>query len=108
MRRSPRAHTGDISAEMIADCFGTHVILGHSERRTDHKETDAEVRAKTEAALAAGLVAIVCIGETEAERKGGKTLEVLKTAACRSLSTMEQRRKTPSSPMSRSGPLAPG
>ncbi|SOC85597.1 triosephosphate isomerase [Ensifer adhaerens] len=72
------AHTGDISAQMIADCFGTHVILGHSERRTDHKETDAEVRAKTEAAWAAGLVAIVCIGETEAERKGGKTLDVLK------------------------------
>ena len=67
------AHTGDISAEMIADCFGTHVILGHSERRTDHEETDAEVRAKTEAAWRARLVAIVCIGETEAERKGGKT-----------------------------------
>lgn len=79
------AHTGDISAEMIADCFGTHVIVGHSERRTDHKETDAEVRAKTEAAWRAGLVAIVCIGETEAERKGGRTLEVLKTQLAGSL-----------------------
>lgn len=79
------AHTGDISAEMIADCFGTHVIVGHSERRTDHKETDADVRAKTEAAWRAGLVAIVCIGETEAERKGGKTLDVLRTQLSGSL-----------------------
>ncbi len=73
------AHTGDVSAEMIADCFGTHVIVGHSERRTDHAETDALVCAKAESAYEAGLVAIVCIGETESERKGGKTLEVLKT-----------------------------
>lgn len=73
------AHTGDVSAEMIADCFGTHVIVGHSERRTDHGDTDQLVRAKAEAAHAADLVAIVCIGETEAERKGGRTLEVLKT-----------------------------
>jgi triosephosphate isomerase len=73
------AHTGDVSAEMIADCFGTHVIVGHSERRTDHGETDALVRAKAEAAHAADLVAIVCIGETEAERKSGRTLDVLKT-----------------------------
>lgn len=73
------AHTGDVSAEMIADCFGTHVIVGHSERRTDHGETDALVRAKAEAAHAAELVAIVCIGETEAERKAGRTLDVLKT-----------------------------
>ena len=58
------AHTGDVSAPMIADCGATHVIVGHSERRTDHRETDAEVRAKAEAALAAGLVPIVCIGET--------------------------------------------
>lgn len=72
------AHTGDISAEMIADCFGTHVIVGHSERRTDHKETDALVRAKAEAAYAADLIAIICIGETGDERKGGQTLDVLK------------------------------
>lgn len=73
------AHTGDVSAEMIADCFGTHVIVGHSERRTDHGDTDQLVRAKAEAAHAAELVAIVCIGETEAERNGGRALEVLKT-----------------------------
>ncbi|WP_416797863.1 triose-phosphate isomerase [Ciceribacter azotifigens] len=72
------AHTGDISAEMIADCFGTYVIVGHSERRTDHAETNDLVRAKAEAAHAAELVAIVCIGETEAERKAGRTLDVLK------------------------------
>ena len=72
------AHTGDISAEMIADCFGTHVIVGHSERRTDHKESDALVSEKAAAAWSAGLVAIICIGETEAERKSGETLNVLK------------------------------
>jgi len=71
------AHTGDISAEMIADSFGTHVIVGHSERRTNHGETDALVRAKAEAGHRAGLVSIVCIGETEAERKSGQTLKVL-------------------------------
>lgn len=72
------AHTGDLSAEMIADCFGTHVIVGHSERRSDHAETDHLVRAKAEAAYAADLVAIICIGETADERKAGQTLEVLK------------------------------
>jgi triosephosphate isomerase (TIM) len=72
------AFTGDISAEMIADCFGTFAIVGHSERRTLHGENDALTRAKAEAAIAAGLTAIVCIGETEAERKSGATLEVLK------------------------------
>lgn len=72
------AHTGDISAEMIADCFGTHAIVGHSERRTDHGETDALVRAKAEAAHAAELTAIVCIGETADERTSGRTLDVLK------------------------------
>jgi triosephosphate isomerase len=73
------AYTGDVSAAMIADCFGTFAIVGHSERRTLHKESDALVRAKAEAAIAAELTAIVCIGETEAERKGGSTLDVLKT-----------------------------
>jgi triosephosphate isomerase len=71
------AHTGDISAEMIADAGGVMVIVGHSERRTDHKETDADVRAKAEAAWRAGLLAILCIGETEAERRGGQTEAVL-------------------------------
>ena len=79
------AHTGDLSAEMIADCFGTHVIVGHSERRTDHAESDALVRAKTEAARSAELVAIVCIGETGDERKAGKTLDVLKRQLAESL-----------------------
>ncbi|WP_438748840.1 triose-phosphate isomerase [Pararhizobium sp. O133] len=72
------AHTGDVSAEMIADCFGTHVIVGHSERRTDHEESDALVRAKAEAAYAADLIAIICIGETGDERKAGQTLDILK------------------------------
>ena len=72
------AFTGDISAAMIADCFGTFVIVGHSERRTLHREGDALVRAKADAAIAAGLTAIVCIGETEAERKSGATLDVLR------------------------------
>ncbi len=71
------AHTGDVSAGMIADCFGTHVIVGHSERRTGHAETDAIVEAKARAAVAAGLTAIVCIGETGDERKAGDTLAVL-------------------------------
>jgi len=72
------AHTGDISAQMIADCFGTHVIVGHSERRTDHAETDHLVRAKAEAAYGAELTAIICIGETAGERKAGHTLDILK------------------------------
>lgn len=72
------AHTGDISAQMIADCFGTHVIVGHSERRVDHAETDHLVRIKAEAAYAADLTAIICIGETADERKAGQTLEILK------------------------------
>jgi triosephosphate isomerase len=71
------AFTGDISAEMLADLGAKAVIVGHSERRTLHKETDAEVRAKAEAAWRAGLAAIVCIGETRAEREAGHTLSVL-------------------------------
>ncbi|TCL73676.1 triose-phosphate isomerase [Rhizobium sp. BK251] len=71
-------HTGDISGEMIADCFGTHVIVGHSERRTDHAETDHLVRAKAEAAYEAGLTAIICVGETADERRAGQTLDILK------------------------------
>lgn len=71
------AHTGDLSAEMLADAGATAIIVGHSERRTDHHETDAQVRAKAEAAWRAGLVAIVCVGETQAERDAGKTLDVV-------------------------------
>ena len=77
--KSSGAHTGDISAEMLVDSGASHVILGHSERRTDHGETDAQVLAKAEAALKAGLIAIVCIGETEAERDAGRTLDVVGT-----------------------------
>jgi triosephosphate isomerase len=71
------AHTGDVSAAMLADAGCTFVILGHSERRQDHGETDATVRAKALAARAAGLVAIVCVGETEAERTAGRHLDVV-------------------------------
>jgi triosephosphate isomerase (TIM) len=71
------AHTGDISAAMLAAAGASHVILGHSERRTDHGETDAMVAAKATAAWAAGLTAVICIGETKAQREGGQTLEVV-------------------------------
>jgi triosephosphate isomerase (TIM) len=71
------AFTGDISAEMLGDLGAKAVIVGHSERRTLHKETDAEVRAKAQAAWRASLTAIVCIGETRVEREAGHTLEVL-------------------------------
>jgi triosephosphate isomerase len=71
------AHTGDISAPMLRDAGCRFVIVGHSERRADHGETDAMVRAKAEAAHAAGLVPIICVGETEAERDAGRTLEVV-------------------------------
>jgi triosephosphate isomerase (TIM) len=71
------AHTGDISAEMLKDAGASHVIVGHSERRSDHGEGDEVVWAKAEAAWRAGLIPIVCIGETLAEREGGKTLSVL-------------------------------
>lgn len=71
------AHTGDVSAEMLKDAGAVAVIVGHSERRTDHGETDAVVRAKAEAAWRAGLVAIVCVGETQGERDAGKATEVV-------------------------------
>ncbi len=73
------AHTGDISAEMLKDAGASHVIVGHSERRTDHGETDEMVNAKARAAWEAGLVAIICIGETEAQRRAGSTLDVIAT-----------------------------
>lgn len=75
--RPSGAHTGDISAEMLKDAGARYVIVGHSERRADHSETDAEVCAKAEAAWRADLVAIICIGETEAQRRAGETLAVL-------------------------------
>lgn len=71
------AHTGDVAAEMLADLGCSYVIVGHSERRADHGETDADVRAQAEAAQKAGLSAIVCIGETEAQRDQGKTLDTV-------------------------------
>jgi triosephosphate isomerase len=71
------AHTGDISAAMLRDAGAGWVILGHSERRADHGETDAEVRAKTLAAVAAGLTPIVCVGETEAQRAAGQAEAVI-------------------------------
>jgi triosephosphate isomerase len=71
------AHTGDVSAAMLREAGATAVILGHSERRGDHRETDLMVRAKAQAALAAGLCAIVCLGETLDERQAGLTLDVV-------------------------------
>ena len=71
------AHTGDVSAEMLQDAGATAVIVGHSERRTDHGESDSDVNAKAQAAWRAGLVAIVCVGETEAERKAGRAVDVV-------------------------------
>ncbi|NDW05621.1 triose-phosphate isomerase [Jiella pacifica] len=71
------AYTGDVAAEMLADLGATYVIVGHSERRAIHGESDEAVRAKVLAAWRAGLTAIVCIGETEAEREAGETLDVL-------------------------------
>jgi len=71
------AHTGDVSAEMLKDAGCRFVIVGHSERRANHGETDAQVRAKAEAAHRAGLVAVVCLGETGQERDEGKTIAVV-------------------------------
>jgi triosephosphate isomerase (TIM) len=71
------AHTGDVSADMLKEAGCSAVIVGHSERRTNHGETDAVVAKKAKGAMRAGLTAIVCIGETLDERKGGKTLDVV-------------------------------
>src|SRR3954467_6873292 len=70
------AHTGDLSAEMLADAGASAIIVGHSERRADHGETDALVRQKAEAVWRAGLTAIVCVGETQQQRDRGQTLEI--------------------------------
>jgi len=71
------AHTGDVSPVMLVDAGATHVIIGHSERRRDHGETDEQVNRKLRAALNAGLTPIVCLGETLAERETGSTRQVL-------------------------------
>jgi triosephosphate isomerase len=71
------AFTGDISAEMLKDAGASYVILGHSERRAGHHETDKIVRAKAVAALRAGLAAIICVGETRAEREAGDALSIV-------------------------------
>lgn len=71
------AHTGDLSAEMLRDAGASAAILGHSERRADHGETDSQVRAKAEAARRAGLLAIICVGETLAQREAGEAVAVV-------------------------------
>lgn len=71
------AHTGCLSAEMLREAGARLTIVGHSERRTDQHEKDAEVRAKAEAAIAAGMIAIVCVGETEAERDAGQAVAIV-------------------------------
>ncbi len=71
------AHTGDVSAGLLKDIGCSFVIVGHSERRADHGETDAIVKAKAAAALKAGLTPIICVGETEAEREAGKTATII-------------------------------
>ncbi len=72
------AHTGDISAEMLADSGATAIIVGHSERRADHGETDALISEKAQATWRAGLVAIICVGETNGQRSYGLTLDVVR------------------------------
>jgi triosephosphate isomerase len=78
------AHTGDVNAAMLADCGARYVIVGHSERRRDHHEDDALVLAKAQAALAAGLTPIICVGETLAQRRAGDAPAVVtaQAAAC--------------------------
>uniref|UniRef100_UPI0040485664 triose-phosphate isomerase n=1 Tax=Yoonia sp. TaxID=2212373 RepID=UPI0040485664 len=71
------AYTGDISAQMLADAGATYTLTGHSERRTDHAESNATVKAKSAAAHTAGLTAIICIGETLSQRDTGETLAVI-------------------------------
>src|ERR1700704_3983205 len=70
------ANTGDISAEMLGDAGASAIIVGHSERRADHRESDILVRQKAEAVWRAGLTAIVCVGETQAQRDSGQTLDI--------------------------------
>ncbi|HEX8379584.1 MAG TPA: triose-phosphate isomerase [Allosphingosinicella sp.] len=79
------AHTGNVSVPMLQEAGASLVIVGHSERRSDQHETDGEVRAKASAALAAGLAAIVCVGESEAQREAGEHIEVVKRQLAGSL-----------------------
>ncbi|WP_421858921.1 triose-phosphate isomerase [Oceanicaulis sp.] len=79
------AHTGDVSAAMLADLGCTHVIVGHSERRTDHRETNEVVKAKAQAALEVGLTPILCVGETLEERESGEAESVVVTQLLASL-----------------------
>lgn len=71
------AHTGDLSATMLADAGATHVILGHSERREDHSEHNKDIRAKARSAMDAGLVAIICVGESLEQREAANTLDII-------------------------------
>ena len=79
------AHTGDISVEMITDCGGEAVIVGHSERRTDHGETNVQICEKAQTVLHWGHMAVICIGESDAQRKQGATLDVLKKQMAESI-----------------------
>jgi triosephosphate isomerase len=79
------AHTGDVAAAMLKDCGCGYAIVGHSERRTDHGESSAEVAAKARAAQAAGLIAIVCVGETDGQRVAGDTLKVVESQIVNSI-----------------------
>ena len=100
------AHTGDISAEMLKDAGAAAVIVGHSERRADHGELDSMVQAKAAAAHRAGLMAIVCVGETAGQRQSGLTLDVVGRQS-RARCPRVRRPPTRSSPTSRSGRSAP-
>ena len=101
------AHTGDISAEMLADAGASAVIVGHSERRADHGESDALVRQKAEAAWRAGLTAIVCIGETQQQRDQRTRPSISAAASSRARCRTARRRPIWWWPMSRSGRSAP-
>jgi triosephosphate isomerase len=79
------AHTGDVSAGMLADTGCSHVILGHSERRSDHGESSSQVAAKAMAAIAGGLKAIICVGETESQRDAGNAMKIVKNQIVGSL-----------------------
>ena len=83
--QSHGAHTGDISAGMLADAGAQYVIVGHSERRADHGETDADVCAKAEAAIGAGLTPIICVGESEAQRDAGSAEQIVAAQLAKSI-----------------------
>jgi triosephosphate isomerase (TIM) len=79
------AHTGCLSVAMLREAGASHIIVGHSERRTDNHETSADVLAKAKAALAGGLVAIVCVGETESERNAGAAVRIVTNQVAQSV-----------------------